>query len=574
MTAPSADDVRLAILRAWQASVPPPPDRISATTYDDEGVGAYFRGRTFEGHEVAALRYHSVGLSFFTPEAFAYYLPAYLLAVLKDRETADTIYDSIFFHLSPKQLGMQWADSYRARIAGFTEEQKQAIGAYLAWCAAPYEEAGSSLAEVDQILAYLAGGEVQVAASPTARLLQLGGCGDRAPADIRWLSLSNTKVSDGELAGLFAFTALIELDLGRTELTDSGLSQLSEPAIAAALANLEKLDLSGDRQLSAEGLRHLAALRKLTELRLSNCDLDDARLQALAPLQLRRLNLVHARGLTDAGFCTLDVSALEKLEMFGVDATEQLLARLGDAGTLRVLECRSASDAGLIALCKNRALVQLDLSSASAVGEAGLAALAALPALQSLKLHELTCASWPAGFPALTELTLLSGELSAEGAEGLAGLPGIIELKLFGVRLARGALGHLARLRSLRRLTLFCQDLDDEKFLELAGSPVQQLAVHQAPLRNAALSRLGELPELRELQLDGLAMDDGAMDLLPRAGRLHTLQLAALPISDSGLARLARCTELRSLQLSGTRVTAAGIAALRRAAPELEIVGV
>jgi hypothetical protein len=60
MTNPLPDEVRAAIHRAWQASQPPPPDRISAPTYDDEGVAAYFRGRTWQNHEVATLRYHGV----------------------------------------------------------------------------------------------------------------------------------------------------------------------------------------------------------------------------------------------------------------------------------------------------------------------------------------------------------------------------------------------------------------------------------------------------------------------------------------------------------------------------------
>ena len=116
MLTPSPDDVRAAIRRAWHASKAP-PERISEPTYDDEGVTDYFRGRTWEHHAVAALRYHEVGLSFFTVEAFCYYLPAYMLAVLEDLDAADVIYDGIVHHLSPTHLGRQWADSYRARMA-------------------------------------------------------------------------------------------------------------------------------------------------------------------------------------------------------------------------------------------------------------------------------------------------------------------------------------------------------------------------------------------------------------------------------------------------------------------------
>lgn len=574
MINPLPDDVRAAIHRAWQASQPPPPDRILAPTYDDEGVAAYFRGRTWQNHEVATLRYHDVGLSFFTAEAFCYYLPAYMLAVLEDLEAADVIYDSILFHLSPEQLGKQWADSYQARIAGFTEEQKRAISAYLAWCGARSDDDSCSRLGIDETIAYLAGGEVLVAASPAERLLQLAGDGGRAPEDIAWLRLSYTTVSDGDLAGLAAFSSLRELDLVGTQLTDAGLSQLSVSEVAAALVNLEKLDLSGGKQLTAAGLRHLAMLRRLAELKLSNTDLDDAGLRALAPLALRRLNLVHARRLTDEGWRALDVSTLEELAMFGVVAPDTLLERLGEAGKLRTLECKSASDAGLITLCKNRALAHLDVSEAGAIGEAGLTALATLPALQKLKLGSLACARWPVGFPALTELTLLSGELSTEGAAGLAQMPKLVELGLFGERLAVGALGQLARLRALRRLTLWCEGVSNDMFLELAGSPLKQLSVHRAALGNAALALVEQLPELTELRLDGLPIDDEAMHLLSRAAKLRALRLEAVPIGDPGLAQLAQCPALRVLRLFGTKVTAEGIAALRRAQQAIEVVEV
>lgn len=591
MPAPTAADVRAAIHAAWRNSVRPPDNRVSAPTYDDEGVSAYFAGRPWQGHEVEALRYHSVGLSFFTAEAFCYYLAAYLLAVLEDLEAADTIYDGILFHLSPTQLGKQWADDYRTKIAGFTEEQKRAVVAYLAWCADRYEPGAPWRQEIEDTITYLTSGQVRAADSPAERLLALSG--DMGPAaEVRWLRLSHTTVTDEDLAGLEAFTSLRELDLGGAPISDAGLAQLSAPGVAAALAGLVKLDLSGGKQLSAEGLRHLAALRGLTELQLPNADLDDTGLRALAKLALRSLNLVHCKRLTEEGWRHLDVSALEELAMFGVVAPDGLLERLGAAGKLRELTCKSISETGAMALAGNPALVSLEVSEAGDLGGAAsaaltggvassagasvtaLEALARLPALRACKLGNLACTQWPPGWPALVELTLLSGELSAEAAAGLARLPALRELGCFGERLAAGALRQLARSSSLRKLDLWCEDLDDARLLELAGSGIEQLGVHRARIGNAALAVVGELPALAELQLDGLALDDEAMRLLARAPRLRTLQLEAMPIGDAGLLHLAACPALRTLRLSGTKVTPAGIAALERAAPELELLDV
>jgi hypothetical protein len=222
--APTNEEVRDAIRAAWKDAVRPPDDRISAPTYDDEGVSAYFAGRSWQGHEVKALRYHSVGLSFFTAEAFCYYFAAYLLAVLEDILAADVVYDGILFHLSPTQLGRQWADDYRAKIAGFTDEQRGAIVAYLAWCADRYEQGSLRRHEIDDTIVYLTSGQVRAAVSPADRLLALSG--DIGPAaEVRWLRLSHTKVTDEDLAGLEAFHSLRELDLGGAPISDAGAAR-------------------------------------------------------------------------------------------------------------------------------------------------------------------------------------------------------------------------------------------------------------------------------------------------------------------------------------------------------------
>jgi hypothetical protein len=85
------------IIKAFSAMPRPSPDRISEPTYADEGTAAYFGGRSWQGHSAKQLRYHSSSLSFFTVEAFRYYLLAYMLAELDEPEVADVIAESILF---------------------------------------------------------------------------------------------------------------------------------------------------------------------------------------------------------------------------------------------------------------------------------------------------------------------------------------------------------------------------------------------------------------------------------------------------------------------------------------------
>ncbi len=58
----------------------PAADNISQPTYDDEGTSAYFRGKTWRGHSAKQLRSLDFALTVMTKEAFAYFLPAFMMA--------------------------------------------------------------------------------------------------------------------------------------------------------------------------------------------------------------------------------------------------------------------------------------------------------------------------------------------------------------------------------------------------------------------------------------------------------------------------------------------------------------
>jgi hypothetical protein len=93
--------------------------------------------------DVKFLRHYSDALSLLQPEAFRYYLPAYMVGGLRDPATADVIPGSIEFHLTPPEtkgadaedwfakFGQTKMDYFLSRVSGFSSGQKQAILAYL-----------------------------------------------------------------------------------------------------------------------------------------------------------------------------------------------------------------------------------------------------------------------------------------------------------------------------------------------------------------------------------------------------------------------------------------------------------
>ena len=110
---------------------------ISATEYDDEGVYEYFVGSDQFEHPVKELRYNSVALSFFTDEAFRYWLPAFMFAELDDPEGADIIAESIAYHLSA-------AKGAHRLILNFSDAERSATKDFLAECIRRYPDEISS----------------------------------------------------------------------------------------------------------------------------------------------------------------------------------------------------------------------------------------------------------------------------------------------------------------------------------------------------------------------------------------------------------------------------------------------
>jgi hypothetical protein len=131
-------DLRGRIETAFATVSPPAPDNLVVPTYDDEGVVLFFRGKSWRELSVEDLRRHEVALSFFSAEAFRYYLPAFMLADLDDPVRADIIGPGILFHFSPPSP--YWAPQLRSRLALFSREQKDAIVQFVRTRGPHYED--------------------------------------------------------------------------------------------------------------------------------------------------------------------------------------------------------------------------------------------------------------------------------------------------------------------------------------------------------------------------------------------------------------------------------------------------
>lgn len=145
-------------------------------------------------------------------------------------------------------------------------------------------------------------------------------------------------IGDGDLAELAdQFPEVRDLLLGRTQLTDAGLSELRR------FRHLESLSLQRI-PITDQGLRQLAVPRDLTFLDLSSTNISDQGLKSLAAFpKLEELRLCDTR-ISDAGLAHLRQHRnLRLLALTQTAVTEQGIARLQRALPTCTIEEKTAS---------------------------------------------------------------------------------------------------------------------------------------------------------------------------------------------------------------------------------------
>jgi hypothetical protein len=110
------------------SATPYPNGKLTNTEFD-EGVSAYFEGRSWQSFEPKELRKYCAAISLFEAEAFRYFLPAFILAELNDHAVSDVIGQFIVYAFGkPKDY---WVETYEQRLAVFSYSEKCAVLEFL-----------------------------------------------------------------------------------------------------------------------------------------------------------------------------------------------------------------------------------------------------------------------------------------------------------------------------------------------------------------------------------------------------------------------------------------------------------
>ena len=114
------------------ANVPyPGDDNITKCPYncsECRRIAVYFKGKSNTGCTAEDLRNYHVALSLFTPEAFHFFLPGFMLASVDSYERGDVIPDAIRFHF---EYSHEMQGHFAVRMSKLTADQRHAIIEYL-----------------------------------------------------------------------------------------------------------------------------------------------------------------------------------------------------------------------------------------------------------------------------------------------------------------------------------------------------------------------------------------------------------------------------------------------------------
>ena len=137
---PAAAELAELIRAAFAATPPPAPDDLSGSAQGSEPFeyAVEFRGRDWRTLSVEFLGRHGAALSFFSPAAFRYYLPAYLTRHLAGAQwSADPVF-ALTHGFSADDKGgdedFDWEALARRKFAVFAPSERAAVAAFLAHC--------------------------------------------------------------------------------------------------------------------------------------------------------------------------------------------------------------------------------------------------------------------------------------------------------------------------------------------------------------------------------------------------------------------------------------------------------
>jgi hypothetical protein len=140
----SSEQLAKIIRKAFASSQYPGDNRL---VYDNSGshlecnqVADAFKGKHWADLPVDFLRRHADSMFFFTPEAYRFYLPAYLLAAVLSYRDADVIPNNLVHTFIPPASEGPERERFESRTHGFDAQQRLATKMFLEFLSSEHSQ--------------------------------------------------------------------------------------------------------------------------------------------------------------------------------------------------------------------------------------------------------------------------------------------------------------------------------------------------------------------------------------------------------------------------------------------------
>ncbi|MCA9126219.1 MAG: hypothetical protein KDB22_04000 [Planctomycetales bacterium] len=282
----------------------------------------------------------------------------------------------------------------------------------------------------------------------------IDGAGHAVQVDLR-----NCWLTDVDVHQLGALTALQDLDLSYTKISDQALEGL------ASLENVRSLNLRYAEYISDIGIAHLKHWQNAEYLNVHGTKVTSSVFEHIASWhRLKFLDVAHSR-VSDELFESLsDLNRLESFAFGGNKMSGTALPLLKSLPSLRALDVGSSqrTDSGLWSV---------------SITDANVSNLAQLVWLEDLRLNETTLsnrglATLAASLRELHTLDLSETRISSSGLAALSALPKLRILKITGLPgIDESAAERLLDLRQLEVLDLTLSNIGAAGVAKLSGHP-------------------------------------------------------------------------------------------------------
>jgi Leucine-rich repeat (LRR) protein len=348
------------------------------------------------------------------------------------------------------------------------------------------------------------------------------------------------------------------LDVARTKVTDQGMEQI------ACFEGLRVLSLADNAAVTDKGIEKLAGLPELSSLNLAGTGVDFASQPDLTAWKNLTVLILSRTPTADAGLKALaSLTNLEELDLSGTAVTGPGLAELARLPNLRSVRLTDApiTDEGIKAVAALTHLRVLYLNNSPPVNKkaAGKAALTdtGLEALGTCK--------------ALRELNLVYTSIQGAGFKAFAGHACLHHLDLEGSTVAATAFAELRNIPNLRSLNLARTSITGENLDRLDELKyLSRVDLQESKANDGGMGSVRRIKSLRDLNLQGTEVGSAGVKAIADS-RMSRLNLANTKVDREALKPLSGMKSLRVLYVSKTPL-AASAGQLTAALPECVVV--